>query len=375
MQATYSPDDNKLRIYPDGRLDTDDYERSRNVGFLWAPKQKLFVCPRWTPQAEDFALELAGTITDEDTSLVDRAKERAERFTKYSEHRNDDAQRASDGVHAIADNIPFGQPILIGHHSEKRARRDQQRITDGISKAVKMWDTAQYWQDRAASAVQDAKYKERPDVRVRRIKKIKADLDRTIRCFTPKHPNQISDQTPWSCPVCQELYCDDHPEAKTPVPHVYCGASRGGSWVPVSSLGGIKARSQRWVAHYENRLVYEKAMLEDQGASDLLKPKARPKQLPLLNYRAPDGVKVENMYHHGEFSIYAQEEMTRAEYKRMSSNTRTVDGHRIRVSTACCCPNYKPSTEGDSTARMNHSHATVCVFLTDSKEHPMPVLN
>lgn len=39
-------------------------------------------------------------------------------------------------METITENTPFGQPILIGHHSEKRARRDAQRIQDGMHRAV-----------------------------------------------------------------------------------------------------------------------------------------------------------------------------------------------------------------------------------------------
>lgn len=37
-----------------------------------------------------------------------------------------------DRAHQIAEGIPFGQPILVGHHSERRARRDQARIEAGM---------------------------------------------------------------------------------------------------------------------------------------------------------------------------------------------------------------------------------------------------
>jgi hypothetical protein len=94
------------------------------AGFIWAPKQGLFVAPMWTPSREDLLIELAGEIEDEDRSLVDRAEERADRFSNYKDSRIEDAQRAHDAVHRIADNIPFGQPILIGHHSERHARKD-----------------------------------------------------------------------------------------------------------------------------------------------------------------------------------------------------------------------------------------------------------
>ncbi|MEH6633541.1 MAG: hypothetical protein V7776_22220 [Halopseudomonas aestusnigri] len=46
--ATYSPDDNKLRIYTSSRLDSELFARFKELGFRWAPKQELFVAPIWT---------------------------------------------------------------------------------------------------------------------------------------------------------------------------------------------------------------------------------------------------------------------------------------------------------------------------------------
>jgi len=175
MNATYSPEDNKLRLYSMTRLDTETYQRVRTAGFIWAPKQELFVAPMWTPAREDLLIELCGEIGDEDTSLVDRAEERAERFEEYSEHRADDAERAHKAVKSITDYIPMGQPILIGHHSEKRARKDAERIENGMRKAVKAWETSKYWTMRAAGALHAAKYKELPRVRANRIKGLEAD--------------------------------------------------------------------------------------------------------------------------------------------------------------------------------------------------------
>lgn len=83
--ATYSPDDNKIRLYASSRLDKETYERVREAGFIWAPKQALFVAPMWTPERADLATELAGEIGDEDTTLTERAEDRAERFQEYRE--------------------------------------------------------------------------------------------------------------------------------------------------------------------------------------------------------------------------------------------------------------------------------------------------
>lgn len=162
--AMYSPEDNKLRLYPFHRLEPEVYARVKAAGFIWAPKQELFVAPMWTPYREDLLLKLAGEIDDEDKSLVDRAEQRAERFEDYGDNRKRHAEAAHKAVHAIADNIPLGQPIPVGHHSERHARKDAEKIENGMRRAIMMWDQAQYWKSRAAGAIRNAKYKERPDV-------------------------------------------------------------------------------------------------------------------------------------------------------------------------------------------------------------------
>ncbi|HAL0826710.1 TPA: conjugation system SOS inhibitor PsiB [Escherichia coli] len=175
-RATYSPDDNKLRLYAASRLDPETYKKVHDAGFRWAPKQALFVAPAWTPGREDVLLSLAGEIEDEDSTLAERQEARAERFTGYSGKRASESAQALDEVERLAAMIPPGQPILVGHHSERRARRDAQRIENGMKRAVMLVERAEYWEERARSALLHAKYKERPDVRWRRIKKIEADL-------------------------------------------------------------------------------------------------------------------------------------------------------------------------------------------------------
>jgi phospholipid N-methyltransferase len=351
ITATYSPEDNKLRIYATSRLDPDTYAKVKAAGFIWAPKQQLFVAPSWTPSRADLCEELAGQIDDEDTSLVDRAEERADRFADYSESRTQDANAAHKAVHAIADNIPLGQPILVGHHSERHARRDAAKIENGMRRAVKMWETAQYWKDRAAGAIAAAKYKERPDVRARRIKGLESDIRVYRAKFTPD---------PKQPPILQHRWNDPSRDDATRIPHVWCAprGGRGGMWTPVDDLPGIEKHYSRWIAHCELRLEYERAMLQEQGATDLLKPKPRSAaaQLPLCNYAAPGGLEIENIYHRGEMLHYPQVEMTQAEYAKINADykaTRVVgNSHRVRTAM--------------------QKHTLVCVFLTDAKTHEPP---
>lgn len=253
--ATYSPEDNKLRLYPACRLDPDEYAKVKAAGFIWAPKQELFVAPMWTPQRADLLTEMCGEIGDEDTGLVDRAEQRAERFEDYGDSRRADAEQAREAVSSIADGIPMGQPILVGHHSEKHARRDAEKIENGMRRAVKMWETSQYWKSRAAGAIRAAKYKELPAVRARRIKGIEAEIRSYIAGYTP-HANQP--------PMMQQRWNAKREDPE--IPHAWVGPhGRGGRWVPVEDLPRIEAGCQRWLAHLRNRLEYERAMLAEGG--------------------------------------------------------------------------------------------------------------
>lgn len=386
MTATYSPDDNKLRLSSVHRLDAETYTRVKAAGFAWAPKQGIFVAPMWTPEREDLLMDLCGDIGDEDTSLVERAEQRAERFEDYSERRASDAERAHEAVAAIADGIPMGQPILVGHHSERHARRDAEKIENGMRRAVKMWETSKYWQSRAAGAIRHAKYRELPAVRARRIKTLEAEQRKAIRsrdqakmwlhlwteCANEKDgalqaavalkiasacnlsmPRKEGDRPDFNQrPDVYTVLSNSYPNLYAPrtLAEVLDHATSPNVYPP------LIARYERWITHYENRLGYERAMLEEAGASSLLDKKPRPKQLPLCNYRAPEGIDIANIYRRGETLHYTQVEMTQAEYAKIWTDykgTRVVDNsHRIR------------------TAMIKHS--LVCVFLTDSKVHERP---
>ena len=66
----------------------------------------------------------------------DRRERRAERRDEWAESRRTKEASAFGGAQRLADAIPLGQPILVGHHSEKRARRDQERIHNGMMRGI-----------------------------------------------------------------------------------------------------------------------------------------------------------------------------------------------------------------------------------------------
>lgn len=70
------------------------------------------------------------------TTRRERLERRAEQRRAWAEKAEARSDAAHDRVHQIADGIPFGQPILVGHHSERGARRDQARMESGMRTAV-----------------------------------------------------------------------------------------------------------------------------------------------------------------------------------------------------------------------------------------------
>lgn len=69
-------------------------------------------------------------------SMTTREKRlaKAERLREWADGRDGKADAAYQGVKSITERIPFGQPILVGHHSERGARADQRRIENGMDK-------------------------------------------------------------------------------------------------------------------------------------------------------------------------------------------------------------------------------------------------
>jgi len=64
----------------------------------------------------------------------ERLEARAARRREWSGKAEARSAQAFGAAARIADGIPFGQPILVGHHSERRARKDAARIRSGMDR-------------------------------------------------------------------------------------------------------------------------------------------------------------------------------------------------------------------------------------------------
>jgi len=111
----------------------------------------------------------------------ERREARAERLRLWAAGRDAKSAASFARVDAITDNIPFGQPILVGHHSERRARRDAERIHDGMRAGIDHADKAASMRARADNiehAADHAIYSDDPDA-IERLRAKVAELEAT----------------------------------------------------------------------------------------------------------------------------------------------------------------------------------------------------
>ncbi len=85
-------------------------------------------------------------------SFEARKQARIDRYRRYAERAGARSDAAYSRFRSINAAIPMGQPILIGHHSERRHRTDIKRMDNAVRASVEESKKADYWSDRAAAA-------------------------------------------------------------------------------------------------------------------------------------------------------------------------------------------------------------------------------
>lgn len=106
-------------------------------------------------QIENQEPEIVGLDDDyiERKRLSFQAKQerKIERFTVLSEKNQNLSRSLFERADKMASIIPVGQPILLGHHSERGDRRYRERIRNCNKKASDAFDKAKYYERKAES--------------------------------------------------------------------------------------------------------------------------------------------------------------------------------------------------------------------------------
>ena len=105
----------------------------------------------------------------------ERRKRRIERYKELSlKAQERSSQYSNSNANRILQIVP-GQPILVGHHSEKRHRRLIEKANNDIKKSIELSDKSQYYEEKAKNAENNnAIYNDDPEA----ISKLKDKLER-----------------------------------------------------------------------------------------------------------------------------------------------------------------------------------------------------
>jgi hypothetical protein len=244
--ATINHDDGWIRFEPGYRLDKEEYAAVTKAGLNWKRAEQCFVAP-WTPTIEDFLRkEFAVSLEPDNTNLLAVARGRAQYYQQYRDNaaaRSNQARQSSD---QISQRFAGGQPILVGHHSEKGARRDHARMWNQMGKAIEEGEKAEKWDDRAQSTLSRAAARYEPLALTRRIEKLQAELR--------------SHQKPL-----QQIADIEAVRAKNPGLGDELSERIFYAVLTTEKIDAIRVIHERWVAFLQARIEVAQALYEESG--------------------------------------------------------------------------------------------------------------
>lgn len=180
------------------------YEIVRQHGFRWSPHVGIYIRgsrdhrPQlWRIESAKKALEDAGFTVEVDIDdcarpTADVEADRADRLADRQAALEDKAARLGDrsaarltGARQTYDLIPMGQPILVGHHSEGRHRRDLARAEANMRKGIEVGEQSEEAARKAKASEQHQQYRETGPVTERRIQKLEAEERGILRDMEP----------------------------------------------------------------------------------------------------------------------------------------------------------------------------------------------
>ena len=173
--ASYNKATGWLSIKFEEKPSNEVLRKLRDAGFRYEPKSRIWRAS-WTIQREELLKEIAGEIetVEKETNYAKLVQKHLKLAEKYEK----EAQYHYDRYKGISSAIPLGQPILVGHYSEKYHRKDLERIRKHQAKYVEAKEKAKYHKERAEHYAKLAFKGEDVKTVYNRIKRLETDRRR-----------------------------------------------------------------------------------------------------------------------------------------------------------------------------------------------------
>lgn len=166
---------------------------SHNLGSWYVPKSRDRIADRYKIDRCADELRAAGfeVALEIDNATVDPAEREARRderaaaridgLTAKAERKAGEADSAYAASRRATEGIPFGQPILVGHHSERGHRAALKRSDQAMGRMSQAMDEQRDAENRARGTAAAQRRRQRPDYIGNRITELEADERRLGR--------------------------------------------------------------------------------------------------------------------------------------------------------------------------------------------------
>ena len=103
-----------------------------------------------TKARKDFAEAIMFNFEEtENNPYEEKVEAKKERFSELAERNRAESESRYNQSREMASYIPFGQPILVGHHSERKDRATRENIHNGFVKSIELSKKANYYEKKA----------------------------------------------------------------------------------------------------------------------------------------------------------------------------------------------------------------------------------
>ena len=83
------------------------------------------------------------------SNFEERRQNRKDRYEELADKNRQQSEEGYEAARDIGNRIPMGQPILVGHHSERGRRADLKRIDNNMQKSVEHSKKARCYEQKA----------------------------------------------------------------------------------------------------------------------------------------------------------------------------------------------------------------------------------
>lgn len=147
------------------------------------PKPTLAPAAKFEAQAAERKPEAPAAAHRGREDYQERREARIDRLHARAESKAGEAESRMAAFHGIHEHIPMGQPILVGHHSEGRHRRDLERASAHADAALKAQTEARKLEERARAAEKNQAVSSDDPEAVRKLKEQIAAAEKTQETY------------------------------------------------------------------------------------------------------------------------------------------------------------------------------------------------